>query len=70
MAHIRIESHQNVVTNAKIFYVDGDQETDISSCVQLVEVHLNIGLPPSVTFRACLGSADITTPRPVAQVAA
>jgi hypothetical protein len=46
MAHIRIESHQPVAMDVKVFYVpDEGDEVDISSCIQAAGVRLELGEP-------------------------
>lgn len=60
MSHIRVESHQKVVTDAKVFFVNGDEETDISHCVQVVDLHLGVGELATATLRVILGKANVT----------
>jgi hypothetical protein len=69
---IRIVSHENVVTNAKILYLpdegslfgaDGEpvSEVDISNCVTAVDVHLHVGEISRATLHVLLVDADVTT---------
>ena len=51
--HWRIENDDQVVTNAKIIYVDGEgNETDVSHIVQKVALDLTIGEPSRATIHA------------------
>jgi hypothetical protein len=60
MSHIRIESHEKVVRNAKVFFVDGDEEVDISHCVQVVDLHLGVGEAATATLQTIVGHAAVT----------
>jgi hypothetical protein len=60
MSHIRIESHRKVVTDAKVFFVNGDEEIDISSCVQVVDLHLEVGGVATATLQTIVGHASVT----------
>jgi hypothetical protein len=56
---IRIESHQNIVTDAKIFYVQDDgSEVDISRCVTGVDVRLHVGEASTATLNVILVDVD------------
>lgn len=58
---IRIESHQNIVTDAKIIYIDEDgAEVDISRCVQGVDLHLHLGELSKASIHAILIDGDVT----------
>ena len=58
---IRVESDQNVVTNAKIFFVpeEGD-EVDISKCVTGVDLHLHVGEASRATLHVILVDGYVT----------
>jgi hypothetical protein len=60
MSHMRIESHEKVVRDARVFFVDGDEEIDISSCIQVVDVHLGIGELATATLKTIIGQASVT----------
>lgn len=57
MSHIRIESNEKVATNFKVFYVEGDVETDISSCLQGVDLHVAVGETVTANLKAIVGNA-------------
>lgn len=57
MSHLRIEQHGKVATNTKIFFVDGDTETDISSCVTGVDLRMQVGEVVTATITGIVGRA-------------
>ena len=62
MSHIRVESHEKVVGDARVFYVNGDEEIDISSCVQVVDLHLGVGEVATATLQAVVRHVRKPTP--------
>lgn len=60
LPRIRIESDQDVVTNAKIWLLDDGFETDISRCVTGVDVHLHVGEPARATLHTIAIDGHIT----------
>jgi hypothetical protein len=58
---IRIESHENVVTDARIFYVPEEgEEVDISRCVQGIDLHLHVGEISRASLHCILVDGDVT----------
>lgn len=58
---IRIESDENVVTNAKIVYVPEEgEEVDISRCVTGIDLHLRVGEISRATLHTILVDGHVT----------
>ena len=59
--HIRIESHENVVRDAKVYYIKEDgEEVDISRCVTGVDLHLHVGDAASASLHVLFVENDVT----------
>lgn len=59
MGNLRIEQRGMVAMDTKVFYVDGDVETDISSCLTGVDLHMEIGSVVTATLTGLVREASV-----------